>query len=72
VSAAVDPATLHLRFQPVPADELEILESVRRTGGRRMPIPLAKLSELIPRRVADELNERLARADRRIVISDLT
>jgi hypothetical protein len=71
VSATVEPATLHLRFEPVPFAELQIVEPVRRTGGRRMPLPRAKLSELIPRRVADELNARLARADRRIVISDL-
>lgn len=71
VSATVDPATLHLRFEPVPVEELEIVAPVRRTAGRRMPLPRAKLAELIPRRVADELNERLARADRRIVIADL-
>lgn len=71
VSATIGPATVHLRFEPVTADRLEIVEPVRRTGGRRIPLPRAKLSELIPRRVADELNARLARADRRIVISDL-
>lgn len=71
VSATVTPATLHLRFEPVPAEDLEVVAPVRRTGGRRIPLPRAKLAELIPRRVADELNERLARADRRIVIADL-
>jgi hypothetical protein len=70
VSASVGPATLHLRFEPVPVDELQIVEPLRRTGGRRMPLPRGKLSELIPPRVADELNKRLARADRRIVISE--
>jgi len=71
VSATVGPATLHLRFQPVPAEELEVVEPVRRTAGRRIPIPRAKLAEVIPRRVADELKARLERADRRIVIADL-
>ena len=71
VSATIGPATVHLRFESVTAEQLEVVEPVHRTGGRRLPLPRAKLTELIPRRVADELNSRLARADRRIVISEL-
>lgn len=71
VSATVGPATVHLRFEPVPAGNLETVQPLRRSGGRWIPVSLATLAELIPRRVADELNARLARADRQIVIADL-
>jgi hypothetical protein len=71
VSATIEPATLHLRFEPVPVEELLVVAPLRRIGGRRIPIPRAKLTELIPPQVAAELNQRLARADRRIVLSEL-
>jgi hypothetical protein len=71
VWTTVEPAALVMEFAPVAERELRVEAPPRRTGGRRIPIPDRILDALDPRRIAGELNRKLAEAGRRIVAADL-
>lgn len=71
ITTTVGPAGLRLEFAPVAATDLRVVAPPRRVGGRYLPIPQRKLTELLPGRVAAELNRRLGQAGRRIVAAEV-
>jgi hypothetical protein len=71
ITTTVAPAGLRLEFAPVPAAATRVVAPLHRVGGRHLPIPRRKLAELLPERVAAELNRRLAQAGRRIVAAEV-
>ncbi|MDT7607493.1 MAG: hypothetical protein QOG96_1996 [Pseudonocardiales bacterium] len=71
VSTMTGPAALLVTFDPVSAGDLRLVEPPRQVGGRRIPLLKRALAELLPHRVAAELNRRLAEASRRIVAAEL-
>jgi hypothetical protein len=71
VSTMTGPATLLVTFDPVSAADLQLVEPPRQVSGRRIPLLKRAVAELLPRRIAAELNRRLAEASRRIVAAEL-
>jgi hypothetical protein len=71
VSTMTGPTALLVTFDPVSPRDLRLVEPPRQVSGRRIPLLKRTLAELLPRRVAAELNRRLTEASRRIVVAEL-